>query len=142
MGKKFGFLLISILVAFSLAAQEVKDTSIDTIGIVGLIEYESMPIFEGDLIEFINSNLIYPTSALRDSIEGKIFVSFLVDTLGNTINHCIINEIRNDLHEEALRVTRLIQFEKPAMKNGKPAKIKYIIPVEFKLSKAKNRTKN
>lgn len=139
MVRKIGLLIILTLAASNVAAQKVKYTHVDSVGYVGLIEYESMPIFRGDLLEFIKSNIIYPPSALRDSIEGKIIVSFYVDTLGNTINHRIINETRNDLNEEALRVTRLIKFEKPAIQNGMPAKVKYTLPVEFKMPKVKRK---
>lgn len=101
MVRNIGLLIILTIAASNVAAQKVKDTHVDNMGYVGLIEYESMPIFRGDLLEFIKSNLIYPPSALKDSLEGKIFVSFYVDTLGNTISHSIVNEIRNDLNEEA-----------------------------------------
>ena len=139
MVRKIGLLIILTIAVSNVAAQKMNGTYLDTIGSVGLIQYESMPIFRGDLSEFIESNIIYPPSALNDSIEGKIFVSFYVDTLGNTINHKIVNEIRNDLNEEALRVTRLIKFDKPAMLNGKPTMVKYTIPVEFYLSNVKRR---
>ena len=139
MVRRIGLLIILTLSVSNLFAQKVKDTTVDSVGFVGLIQYESMPIFRGDLSEFIESNIIYPPSALNDSIDGKIFVSFYVDTMGNTINHKIVNEIRNDLNEEALRVTRLIKFEKPAMQNGKPTMVKYTIPVEFNLSNVKRR---
>ena len=139
MVRKIGLLIILTIAVSNVAAQKMNGTYLDTIGSVGLIQYESMPIFRGDLSEFIESNIIYPPSALNDSIEGKIFVSFYVDTMGNTINHSINNEIRNDLNEEALRVTRLIKFEKPAMQNGKPTMVKYTIPVEFNLSNVKRR---
>lgn len=39
----------------------------------------------------------------------------------------------DDFNTEALRVTQLIRFEKPAMQNGKPVKVQYTVPVEFKL---------
>ena len=126
MVRRIVLLIILTLSVSNLSAQKAKDTIVDSVEFVGLIQYESMPIFRGDL------KIIYPLSDLNDSIEGKIFVSFYVDTMGNTINHSINNEIRNDLNEEALRVTRLIKFEKPAMQNGKPIIVKYTIPVEFK----------
>lgn len=138
MVRKIGLFIILTIAVSNVTAQKVNGTCIDTIG---LIQYESMPIFRGNILDFIETNIIYPPSALNDSIEGKIFVSFYVDTLGNTINHKIVNEIRNDLNEEALRVTRLIKFDKPAMLNGKPTEVKYILPVEFRLSTIKKNYK-
>lgn len=50
-------------------------------------------------------------------------------------NHEIIKGIREDLNNEALRVAKLINFDRPAMQRGKPIKVKYTVPVEFKLEK-------
>jgi TonB family protein len=97
---------------------------------------ESAPIYKSGseaFLKMIETNLIYPQSALMDSIEGKVYVQFWVDSIGNTINHIIIRGIRQDLDEEALRVARLIKFDKPAMQSGKPVRVKYNLPVEFKL---------
>lgn len=131
-------IILTILLAISvlnITAQEAK-IHLNDLAQVGLIKNEAMPIYKGNLLKFIEGNIIYPISALSDSLEGKIFVSFYVDTLGNTFNHKIINEVRNDLDQEAIRVTRLIKFEKPAMHNGRPVEVKYTIPVEFRLTKS------
>lgn len=99
---------------------------------------EAWPEYNGGteaFLKMIKTNLIYPQSALMDSIEGKVYVQFWVDTSGNTKNHIILKGVRNDLDEEALRVARLIKFDKPAMQRGKPIKVKFTVPIEFKLGK-------
>ncbi|HOK26812.1 MAG TPA: energy transducer TonB [Bacteroidales bacterium] len=101
---------------------------------------ESMPVFEGRLEKFIEKHIQYPMSALKDSIEGRVFVSFWVDSLGNTSKHTLILGIREDLNQEALRVAKLIKFSKPAMQNGKPVKVKYTLPFDFNLSNIKGKT--
>lgn len=93
------------------------------------------PVFSGDLKDFINNHLVYPQSALNDSIEGTVLVSLLIDTLGKTIGHKVIRGIRSDLNEEALRVTKLIIFSQPAMQGKKPIWVRLVVPVEFKLPK-------
>jgi len=92
---------------------------------------ESMPEFKGDIISFINHNLKYPESALQDSIKGRVYVSFWVDIDGKTSEHEIIRGIREDVDQEALRIAKLITFEKPAMQKGKPVRVKYTIPINF-----------
>lgn len=94
---------------------------------------ESMPIFEGNLYIFIKKTMIYPSKALIDKIEGRVIVSFWVDINGKTIEHKIVKGIRDDLDQEALRVSKLIVFSKPAMSGGEPVKVHYYITVEFKL---------
>jgi TonB family protein len=135
MVRKIVLLLIMVIAVLNATAQDIDSTHTKYVGPVGLFKCESMPIFKGNILEFINKNINYPATALRDSLEGNVYVSFYVDTLGYTIEHKIVNAIRNDLDQEALRVTKLIKFEKPAMQNGKPVKVKYTLSVEFKLQK-------
>ncbi len=103
---------------------------------------EDWPVFKrtgstnhsyGDVRAFIQSNLCYPFSALEDSIEGTVYVSYVVDTLGFTQKHTIAKGIRDDLNKEALRVAQLIKYEKPAMLKGKPILFYETIPIKFKL---------
>lgn len=57
------------------------------------------------------------------------------------MNHKVLTGIRKDLNDEALRVVKLVNFEKPAMQSGKPIKVKYTIPVVFKLTEEKKHKK-
>lgn len=91
-----------------------------------------------DITKFIADNLDYPEAAKKDKIEGSVYVSFWIDTLGYTFEHKITKGVRLDLNEEALRVARLIRFDKPAMNRGKPIEIKSGIPVKFKLNNLDN----
>lgn len=91
-----------------------------------------------DITKFIADNLNYPESAKKDKIEGSVYVSFWIDTLGYTFEHKITKGVRIDLNEEALRVARLIRFDKPAMNRGKPIEIMYGIPIKFKLNNLDN----
>lgn len=94
---------------------------------------EDAPCFKGDLKKFIHRKMNYPCTAQKDSIEGKVIVSFWIDTTGTTFDHQVIKGIREDLNDEALRVAKMINFERPAMQRGKPIKVKYTVPVEFNL---------
>ena len=105
---------------------------------VGFVVVEQMPIFKGDLIKFIQSEIVYPESAKKDLIEGTVYISFWIDTDGFTSNHKVVRGIREDLDNEALRVAKLIKFETPALQKGKPIKVKYIAPVKFELSEIKS----
>ena len=94
---------------------------------------EESPFFNGDLKKFIQKEIDYPLSARRDSIEGTVIISFWIDTLGFTFGHKVIRGVREDLNNEALRVTKLINFERPALQKGRPLEVRCIVPVEFKL---------
>lgn len=99
-----------------------------------LLTYVSeSPVFKGDLNAFVMNHIQYPLSAQKDSIEGRVVVSFMIDTLGNTLDHVVVRGIREDLNQEALRVARLIKFDAPAQQKDKPIEIRFVIPVDFSL---------
>ena len=89
--------------------------------------------FNGNLKEFIQSKINYPKKAKNELVEGTVYVSFWVDTTGVTIKHKIVKGIRKDLDDEALRVARLIKFERPSILQGKPVLVKYVVPINFEL---------
>jgi len=117
-------ILFMLLVALGGIAQE---------GLL-ITRISSSPVFKGDLIHFIQTNIRYPSSAVLDSVQGRVNVEFIIDTIGYTFNHRILKGgIREDLNQEALRVTRLIKFDTPAFQKDKPVVMKYVVPVDFKL---------
>jgi len=127
-------LLIVVCFACPLLHGQTKDTIKDFM----IITYiDEPPIFNGELKDFIEKNLKYPTCAPGDSIEGKVIISYWIDTNGVTINHEVIRGLTKNFDEEALRVTKLIRYEKPAMQGDKPIMVKFVVPVEFKRNRKK-----
>ncbi len=117
-------LLIMLLFVMGGVAQNIDSLLITRIS--------NPPVYKGDLIHFIQTNIQYPSSAVRDSVQGRVNVAFMIDTVGNTFNHRILKGgIREDLNQEALRVTRLIKFDTPAFQKDKPVVVKYVVPVDF-----------
>jgi protein TonB len=116
------------------ASTSIAQDTIKEIEIVNPLQ--SWPVFNGRIDEFIKENLIYPEKAINDSIEGLVYTTFYVDTLGLTVNHKVAKGIRDDLNNEALRIVKLIKFDKPAQQNGKPIKVLYTLPVKFELCKS------
>jgi protein TonB len=115
-------------------SQKKDSCSISTITFV-----EEKPIFNGNLKDFIQNHIKYPQKAEQDLLEGTVVIVYWIDSLGVTFDHKVIKGIRKDLDEEALRVTKLIKYERPAMQRGKPIKIRYTVPVEFKLKEAEDK---
>jgi len=103
---------------------------------------KELPIFdksaENDiekLFDFIKTNIVYPITAKEDRIEGLVIVGFKIETTGATSEHKIIQGIREDLNNEALRVAKLIKFDEPAIDYfNKPLAMCYRLPIRFKLS--------
>ncbi len=109
---------------------QIADEKCDMVTYIG-----EAPYFDGDITNYIQSKINYPNSALKDSIDGIVFISFWLDTLGASFDHKIVRGIRDDLNLEALRVAKMIKFNEPAKQRERPIKVKYVIPVDFKLPK-------
>lgn len=84
-------------------------------------------------IDIIQSLLNYPAAAKKDSIEGKVYVLVIIDSLGNVLCPKIIKSADQLLDQEAIRVVRQLRFI-PAMNRGKKEAIKLVIPILFKLN--------
>ncbi|MGE0635557.1 MAG: energy transducer TonB [Bacteroidia bacterium] len=100
------------------------------------IYVEQMPQYAGGemaMMKFIGSNLNYPTIARDNDIEGKVFILFIVERDGTTSNHTVKRSVYKELDEEALRVAKLLRFEKPGYQNGKPVRVEFTLPVKFSL---------
>lgn len=101
--------------------------------IVGVIVDDS-PEYPGGftaLKDFLKENIVYPA----DSIEGKVYISFTVDTLGHVTDIKIKKSLSPLADAEVIRVAKLLVF-KPALLEGKPIHSKFSLPVTFNRKKA------
>jgi len=86
--------------------------------------------------KFLGENIKYPQIAVDQGIEGKCYVSFVVDKTGSISNVAVAKGIRGcpECDKEAVRVIKMTQGKWGAAKvNGKPVKYKYMQVVEYKL---------
>jgi protein TonB len=132
---------IYIMTFLFLLANFAKGQTVDSTEINMITFIEEAPLFNGDLKEFIQGELDYPLSAKKDTIEGTIVISFIIDTSGLTINHKVTKGIREDLNNEALRVAKLIKFDRPAMQKDRPIEVEYTVPVVFDLRHSQKKAK-
>jgi TonB family protein len=97
---------------------------------------ETMPEFPGgqkEISRFVQMNVHYPDSAREEGIEGKVYISFIVDTVGNVIDANVIRRVHPLLDNEALRVVNSMPKWTPGTQRGKPVKVKFNLPINFKL---------
>ena len=87
--------------------------------------------------KFLSSNLKYPNSALRNNIEGTVYVRFIVDKDGSIIKDCVkvAKSVDPALDAEAVRVVRMSPNWTPALQNERPTKQRIRVPVKFKIAK-------
>ena len=124
-------------------AQQPDSLRMDTIEEVveqelfGMIP-ETMPSFRGGeqkLFEFIGKNVVYPQEAIDAGIEGKVFVEFYIEKDGTVCDAKVLRGIGYGCDEEALRVIGLMPKWYPGKQRGKAVRVRYTLPINFKLSK-------
>ena len=99
---------------------------------------ETMPSFRGGeqkLMEFIGNNVVYPKEAIEAGIEGRVFVEFYIEKDGTVTDGKVLKGIGYGCDEEALRVIGLMPKWSPGMQRGKAVRVRYTLPINFKLSK-------
>jgi len=97
---------------------------------------EDMPVFPGGetaLKKYIAQSIKYPEESLNKGIEGKVFISFVVDKNGNVRNAKVVRGADPLLDEEALRVINSLPRWKPAMQKGERVNVAYTVPINFTL---------
>lgn len=103
---------------------------------------EVMPEFEGgisELMKFLSENIKYPASAQNEKIEGRVIVSFVVAKDGSICEAKVIKSVSPDLDAEALHVVNSMPKWKPGMQGGKAVRVKYTLPINFRLTEDNNK---
>nr|WKN35533.1 energy transducer TonB [Tunicatimonas sp. TK19036] len=101
-----------------------------------MIFAEEQPSFPGGLqafYEYIGKELEYPKQAIRQRVEGKVFVQFVVNKDGSLTDIKVAKGIRAGCDEEAIRVLKAVPNWNPGKQRGKPVRVQMMIPITFRL---------
>ena len=99
---------------------------------------EDDPEFPGgmdSLLAFLQRNIVYPELARENGIEGKVYVTFVVETDGSISNVKVLRDIGGGCGQEAVRVVKLMPKWKPGKQAGKVVRVQYNLPIYFVLPK-------
>jgi TonB family protein len=96
-------------------------------------ELAEFPGKQEALYKFIAKNVKYPKECIENEIEGRVFVKFVINQQGKITDCQIIRSVHPLLDAEALRVVNSMPLWRPAMMEGKPVKIEFNLPINFKL---------
>lgn len=102
---------------------------------------EEMPEFPGGiqkLMEFLSNNIQYPQVARDKGIQGRVFVSFIVEPDGSISNVKTTQNIGGGCDEEAVRVVKSMPKWKPGKQKGQAVRVGYQIPISFRLTSSSN----
>ncbi len=97
---------------------------------------EEMPEFPGGtakMMEYIQKNIKYPMMARESDIQGRVFVSFVVEPNGSITNVAVLRGIGGGCDEEALRVVQSMPNWKPGKQRGSAVRCSFTVPIVFKL---------
>lgn len=99
---------------------------------------ENMPSYPGGngaLQKWLASNITYPAAAAENGVEGRVIVAFVVEPDGSVSDVRIARGVDPSLDREALSVVKRMPKWIPGMQNGSPVRVKFNVPVTFKLQK-------
>lgn len=102
-------------------------------------KYARYKCSEAKLYTFLSENIIYPPSARKQKLQGMVVVSFVIENDGSTSSFKIIKDIGGVCGDEVIRILKKLPKLTPAIKNGVPVRIEYVLPVNFTLSKKKKK---
>ena len=97
---------------------------------------EEEPEFPGGMAEclkFLGKNIKYPTISQENGVQGKVIVQFVVNKDGSIVDPVVVRSVDPYLDKEALRVIKTMPKWKPGKQRGKAVRVKYTVPVTFKL---------
>lgn len=122
--------ILFVISFWQVEAQENQDKN----GIYSIVE--EMPEYPGGdkaLRNEIAEKIKYPEEARKKGIQGKVFVTFVVDEQGAVTNVKIARGVDPSLDNEALRVISTLKTWKPGKEKGKAVKVAFTVPINFAL---------
>ena len=109
--------------------------------VVSFYDCDQRPVFlhssdpKDFLQKWVYQYLKYPAEAIRDGVQGKVMVEFVIEKDGSVTGVRIVKGVSEELDAEALKVVSASPKWKPGRVNGNRVRTSLTIPVEFKLEK-------
>jgi len=110
--------------------EEVSEVEIFTV-------VEESPTFPGGdaaRIKFLQENIKYPQIARESSIQGTVYVTFVVERTGKVTDVRVLRGIGGGCDEEAVRVIKAMPNWNPGKQRGKPVRVQFNMPIKFTLA--------
>jgi periplasmic protein TonB len=144
---KFKIILLSFTILPFLGWTQNDSTSKDEENVFHQVGQEFATFMIGGeegLLNFVARNVIYPEEALKNKIEGVVWMEFVIDKEGNVSQVFTKGQILGyGLEEESVRVVKLTSgLWKPAKQRGEKVMVKYKMPLRFQLDEKETQNKN
>lgn len=130
------FIIMALMAVFGLTTVSAQKTVVAKKNQKVFDIVEQMPEYPGGqaaLFEFISKNVKYPEDAVKKKVEGKVFVTFVVDTDGKITDVSLLRKVFPSLDAEAIRVISAMPNWIPGKQKGQVVRVKYTVPLIFRL---------
>ncbi|MDQ0968354.1 protein TonB [Flavobacterium sp. W4I14] len=111
--------------------------AVDDNKVYDFVSIEKQPEFPGGISKFygyLSKAIKYPPMAQENNVQGKVFLSFVVEKDGKLTDITVTRGLGSGTDEEAIRVLKASPRWNPGIQNGKPVRVKYNINVNFTLN--------
>lgn len=128
---KVALMMLVLLFSFMTSTAQTKKNNM----VFDVVEV--MPQYPGGqiaMMKYIMENMKYPKQAMKEGIQGRVAVSFIVEKDGSISDVKPILSVHPLLNKEAVRVVKSMPKWTPGKQNGKPVRVRYNLPVMFKLN--------
>ncbi|HVV55611.1 MAG TPA: TonB family protein [Mucilaginibacter sp.] len=95
---------------------------------------EKEPEFAGGIEKFyayLQKNMHYPAIARENNVQGKVYVTFVVEKDGSLTDIKVLRGIGSGCDEEAVRVLKNSPKWTPGIQNGRSVRVQYTMPISF-----------
>lgn len=130
------FIIMALMAVFGLITVSAQKTVVAQKNQKVFDIVEQMPEYPGGqaaLFEYLSKNIKYPADAEKKKVEGKVFVTFVVDTDGKITDVSLMRKVFPSLDAEAIRVISAMPNWIPGKQKGRVVRVKYTVPIMFRL---------
>ena len=130
------FIIMSLMALFGLTTVSAQKTVVAKKNQQVFDVVEKMPEYPGGqaaLFEYLQKNVKYPADAEKKKVEGRVLVTFVVNTDGSITDIEVVRKTFPSLDAEAVRVISGMPRWKPGEQKGKKVRVKYTVPLNFRL---------
>lgn len=130
------FLIMALMALFGLTTVSAQKTVVAKKNQQVFDVVEKMPEYPGGqaaLFEYLSTNVKYPADAEKKKVEGRVLVTFIVNTDGSITDIEVVRKAFPSLDAEAVRVISGMPKWIPGEQKGQKVRVKYTVPLTFRL---------
>jgi protein TonB len=114
--------------------EEVANAADDSIYNTWALEvHPDFPGGEAALYKYLGDNIKYPRMAVETNIQGTVYIGFVIEKDGSLTDVKVERSPAAILADEAVRVVSSMPGWKPGKQGGKSVRVRFILPVKFRL---------